>query len=421
MTARARASRPGLPFSLITKPTGAACNLDCSYCFFLSKEVLWDGDSQRMSAETLDRFVRSYLEAQPDGPVTIAWQGGEPTMRGLAFFSEAVRLSELYRRPRQQVQHAIQTNGTLLDDDWCAFLAEAGFLVGLSMDGPPGLHDAYRVNKAGRGTYDQVLRGWDLLQRHAVETNILCTVNAANADHPLTVYRHFRDDLGARYLQFIPIVERFEEGHADEAERGFRDEGGDHVLYRQAGERVTSRTVPPAAWGSFLTAIYDEWIVRDVGEVFVQHFDVTLGAIFGQYSLCVHAPECGNALAMEHNGDVYSCDHYVEPDYRLGTIAADTFGDLMALPQQRDFGRAKRTALPRQCRECSVRWACHGGCPKDRFATTADGEPGLNYLCAGYFRFFSHAQPSMEAMADLIRHGRTPRDIMKHPREGTLP
>lgn len=409
MPEQVRARR--LPFSLITKPTGAACNLDCSYCFFLSKEVLWGG-SQRMSADTLDGFVRSYLDAQPDGEVVIGWQGGEPTMRGLGFFREAVRLSELYRRPTQRVQHAIQTNGTLLDDEWGEFLAGAGFLVGLSMDGPADLHDTYRVNKAGRGTYEQARRGWDVLQRHGVDTNILCTVNAANADHPLEVYRHFRDDLGARFVQFIPIVERVETGHEADAERGYRDEHGDHVLYRQAGDEVTSRTVPPEKWGSFLSTIFDEWVARDVGEVFVQHFDVMLGAVFGQYSLCVHAPECGTAIAMEHNGEVYSCDHYVEPGYRIGNIAESSFADMLALPQQRQFGRDKRTTLPRQCLECPVRWACHGGCPKDRFATTADGEPGLNYLCAGYYAFFSHAQPAIQTMARLIRTGRPPADIM---------
>ncbi len=409
-TPTARPSR--LPFSLITKPTGAACNLDCSYCFFLSKEVLWGHDDQRMTADTLDRFVRSYLDAQPDGEVTIGWQGGEPTLRGLAFFREAVRLSELYRRPRQQVQHAIQTNGTLLDDEWGEFLAEHKFLVGLSIDGPAALHDSYRVNKAGRGTYEQVRRGWDVLRRHGVDTNILCTVNAANADHPLEVYRHFRDDLGATFVQFIPIVERVETGHENDAERGYRDERGDHVLYTQNGTGVTSRTVTPQQWGAFLTAVFDEWLSHDVGDVFVQHFDVTLGALFGQYSLCVHAPECGRAIAMEHNGDVYSCDHYVEPDYRLGSITTDAFADLLALPQQRQFGRDKRTTLPRQCLECPVRWACNGGCPKDRFTTTSDDEPGLNYLCAGYYQFFTHAWPAIETMAHLIRRGQPASNIM---------
>ena len=400
-----------LPFAVMTKPTGAACNLDCSYCFFLSKELLWGG-SQRMDAATLERFVREYLDAQPDGDVTFAWQGGEPTLRGLGFFREAVRLSETYRRPRQHVQHAIQTNGTLLDDEWASFLAEHRFLVGLSMDGPAGLHDTYRVNKAGRGTYEQVRRGWDVLARHQVDTNILCTVNAANSGHPLEVYRHFRDDLGAEYLQFIPIVERVEAGHEEAAERGYRDAEGNFVLYRVAGEGVTSRTVRPDAWGEFLCTIFDEWVRHDVGEVFVQHFDVMLGARFGQYSLCVHAPECGTAIAMEHNGDVYSCDHYVEPDYRLGNIAESGFVELVTQPRQRQFGRDKRTTLPRQCRECPVRWACNGGCPKDRILTTTDGEPGLNWLCAGYYRFFTHATPAIETMAGLLGSGRPAADIM---------
>ncbi|HBX79968.1 MAG: anaerobic sulfatase maturase [Propionibacteriaceae bacterium] len=401
----------GAPFSLLVKPTGAACNLDCSYCFFLSKEVLWGG-TQRMDGEVLRQFVRSYLEAQPDGDLTLGWQGGEPTLRGLDFFREAVRLTNEYRRPGQRVQHTIQTNGTLLDDAWGEFLAQEAFLVGLSLDGPPALHDVYRVNKAGRGTYDSVFQGWQVLARHGVETNILCTVNAANVEHPLEVYRHFRDDLGARYVQFIPIVERVESGREADAERGYRDAAGQFVLYRQVGSHVTSRSVQPEAWGDFLVTIFDEWLARDVGTTFVQHFDVMLGAAFGQYSLCVHAPECGTAIAMEHNGDVYSCDHFVEPDYRLGNIASHGFGALLDSPQQRQFGRDKLATLPHQCLRCPVRWACNGGCPKDRFKSTATGEPGLNWLCEGYLTFFTHAQPTIEAMASLIRAGRPPADIM---------
>ncbi|MDN5571089.1 MAG: anaerobic sulfatase maturase [Propionibacteriaceae bacterium] len=403
---------PRRPFSLIVKPTGAACNLDCSYCFFLSKEVLWEAKGQRMSDETLHAWLINFLDAQPDGPVTLGWQGGEPTLRGLDFFRQAVALAEELKRPRQEIQHAIQTNGTLLDDAWGAFLAEKRFLVGISIDGPPELHDHYRVNKAGRGTYDQVIRGWEVLQRHGVDTNILCTVNAVNADHPLEVYRHFRDDLGATFVQFIPIVERVAPGEEAVAESGWRDASGTFVLYQQSGDGVTSRTVRPEQYGAFLTAIFDEWVARDVGTVFVQDVDVALGALFGQYSLCVHAPECGAAIAMEHNGDVYSCDHFVEPEYRLGNVATDSFGQMLALPQQREFGRSKRTALPRQCIECPVRWACHGGCPKDRFATTRDGEPGLNYLCAGYYAFYSHITPALQRMGTLLRAGRPASDIM---------
>jgi uncharacterized protein len=400
------------PFSLLAKPTGAACNLDCSYCFFLSKEVLWAGTEQLMSRDTLHAYLAAYLESQPDGPVTVAWQGGEPTLRGLGFFREAVRLADELARPGQRVEHALQTNGTLLDDEWAEFLAEHRVLVGISIDGPAHLHDTYRVNKAGRGTHAQVVRGWRVLQRHGVDTNILCTVNAANGDHPLEVYRHFRDDLGARFLQFIPIIERVADGEDEIAEAGWRDASGDHVLYRQNGAGVTTRSVRPAQWGTFMNAIFDEWVSRDVGEVFVQHFDAALGAMFGQYSLCVHAPECGGALAIEHTGDVYSCDHYVEPGYLLGNVHRDRLVDLVTSPRQRAFGRSKRVDLPRQCVDCRVRWACHGGCPKDRFDLTHDGEPGLNHLCEGYRMFYGHAEPQLQVMARLIQRGRPAADVM---------
>jgi len=407
-----------LPFSVLGKPTGAACNLDCTYCFFLSKELLYDHDSQRMDEAGLETYLANLLASQPDGRVEVAWQGGEPTMRGLAFFRRAVELAEQLRRPRQQVAHALQTNGTLLDDEWGAFLAEHGFLVGLSIDGPAQMHDAYRVNKAGRGTHAQVVRGWEVLQRHGVATNILCTVHAANAEHPLDVYRYFRDGLGARFVQFIPIVERVPAEHLELAERGWRPDarrGQRTLLYQQHGEAVTSRSVSPAAFGDFLVAIFDEWASRDVGAVFVQDFDVMLGNLFGQYSLCVHSPECGAAIAVEHNGDVYSCDHYVEPDYRLGNVAETSLQTMLQSSAQREFGRAKLTTLPGQCKACPVRWACHGGCPKDRFTTTTEGEPGLNYLCAGYYRFFTHAQPTVERMGQLIRAERPPADIMSAP------
>lgn len=406
-----------LPFAVMTKPTGAACNLDCTYCFFLSKELLYDADSQRMSEAGLEAYLTNFFASQPDGPVEVAWQGGEPTMRGLAFFRRAVELAEQLRRPRQQVSHAIQTNGTLLDDDWGAFLAEHNFLVGLSVDGPEDLHDAFRVNKAGRGTHAQVVRGWEILRRHQVETNILCTVHAANQDHPLEVYRYFRDTLGATFIQFIPIVERVPAASLPLAEQGWRPgkHGRRTVLYQQHGDRVTSRSVDPVAYGKFLTAIFDEWVTRDVGQMFVQDFDVTLGNLFGRYSLCVRSPQCGTALAVEHNGDVYSCDHYVEPDYKLGNVATDGFQNLLATDQQREFGQAKRTTLPAQCQGCSVRWACHGGCPKDRFTLTATGEEGLNYLCAGYHQFFTHAQPTLERIGRLLRSGRLAADIMNQP------
>ena len=404
-----------VPFSTLAKPTGAACNLDCTYCFFLSKELLYDHDSQRMSAEGLETYLANLLDSQPDGRVEVAWQGGEPTLRGLAFFRRAVELAEQLRRPGQQVSHALQTNATLLDDEWGEFLADHSFLVGVSIDGPAQLHDAFRVNKAGRGTHDLVLRGWEVLRRHGVDTNILCTVHAANQDHPVEVYRYFRDTLGAQFLQFIPIVERVPAEHLALAEQGWRPgaHGKRTLLYRQQGDRVTTRSVDPRKYGSFLSGIFDEWLSRDVGKVFVQDFDVALGNVFGQHTLCVHSPECGTAIAVEHNGDVYSCDHYVEPDFRLGNVADRSLQAMVISPVQREFGRAKLSTLPRQCIECPVRWACHGGCPKDRFTTTQDGQPGLNYLCAGYLEFFTHIGPSVEEMAGFLRAGRPAADIMR--------
>ncbi|MDU0349314.1 anaerobic sulfatase maturase, partial [Actinomyces sp. MRS3W] len=400
------------PFHLVVKPTGAACNLDCSYCFFLSKEALWNPHGQRMSEPVLRRFLERYLAAQPDGEVEIAWQGGEPTMRGLDFFRRAVAITEELKRPRQVVHHAIQTNATLIDAQWAQFLAENHFLVGVSIDGPEDLHDVYRVNKAGRGTYHQVVRGLRLLQEHGVETNVLCTVNAVNVSEPLRVYRHLRDQLGVDFIQFIPIVERVASGEESVAEAGWRDESGHRVLYRQEGADTTSRSVPPRAWGQFLSAVYDEWLEHDVGRVFVQHIEVMVGAALGRYSLCAHAPECGDALAIEHNGDVYSCDHYVEPGYRLDSVLSSDFTQMLSSPRQREFGTSKRTGLPRQCRECPVRWACNGGCPKDRFDITSDGEAGLNHLCAGYYAFFTHAAPVVLRMADAVRQGIPVADVL---------
>ncbi|MFT3888846.1 MAG: anaerobic sulfatase maturase [Arachnia sp.] len=393
------------PLAVLAKPTGAACNLDCTYCFFLSKERLYDHDDQRMSEAGLERYLRNLLDAAPDGPVEIAWQGGEPTMRGLAFFRRAVALAEELRRPGQRPVHALQTNGTLLDDDWGAFLAEHRFLVGLSVDGPAELHDAYRVNKAGRGSHAQVVRGWEVLRRHGVEFTVLCSVHAANQDHPLRVYRYLRDELGAPYIQFIPIVERVPDHDLAVAEAGWRAADGTRLLYRQHGDAVTSRSVSPEGWGRFLTAVFDEWRAHDVGTVSIQHVETMVGNLLGHYTLCVHSPTCGRALAVEHNGDVYSCDHYVEDGYLLGNVADASLQALVSSPRQVAFGRAKRDELPPRCLSCPVRWACHGGCPKDRFDVTEDGHPGLNYLCAGYEAFFRHAQPTVEELAGRLRAG----------------
>ncbi|MDO5729437.1 MAG: anaerobic sulfatase maturase [Actinomycetaceae bacterium] len=402
-----------LPFTVVTKPTGAACNLDCTYCFFLSKELLYDHGSQMMSPATLDTYIHDYLASQPDGPVTLIWQGGEPTLRGIDFFREAVRLANQYRRPSQQVSHAMQTNGTLLNDEWCEFLKTENFLVGISIDGPEHIHDAFRVNKAGRGTFKQVIRGWKYLQQHGVDTNILCTVHGANEDHGVEVYEFFTRELGAQFLQFIPIVERVPEQYLALAEEGWRTDRKRRLLYKQEGQTVTSRSVSPDGFGAFLSAIFDRWIQTDVGRVFVQHFDTMLGNLFGQHAICVHSPTCGNALAIEHNGDVYSCDHYVEPDYLLGNVTrGESFINMLTSPFQRDFGNSKYTDLPTNCQTCPVLKYCFGGCPKDRFLDDADGGHNLNYLCAGYYQFFSHAQPAMVGMGRLLRAGREAREIM---------
>jgi uncharacterized protein len=383
-------------FHVLAKPTGAICNLDCEYCFFLSKEALYPGDRFRMSDDLLDTYIRQVIESQSAPEVTIAWQGGEPTLMGVGFFRRAIELAELHKRPGQVLQHTIQTNGTLLTDEWCELFHDHHFLVGLSIDGPSALHDTYRVDKKGRPTFDKVMRGHQLLVAHDVDYNVLCTVNAANQHHPLEVYRFFRDDLGARYIQFIPIVER-------DNETGF-----------QEGESVTDRSVESESWGQFLTTIFDEWVVRDVGTVFVPTFDAALASWYGApASLCVFAETCGNAVALEHNGDVYSCDHFVEPDYLLGNIGSTHLLDLLASPEQRAFGEAKRDSLPTYCLQCEVRFACNGECPKNRFILTPDGQPGLNYLCAGYKSFFVHIDGLMKIMASLLREGRLAGDVMQ--------
>jgi uncharacterized protein len=394
----------------MAKPSGAICNLDCEYCFFLSKEALYPDSSFRMTDALLETYIQQLLASHRTREVAIAWQGGEPTLMGLDFFERSVELAEKYKRSGQKILHTIQTNGTKLNDEWAAFFKKHGFLVGLSVDGPRSLHDVYRVNKGGEGSFDQVMRGWECLRRHQVDFNILCTVHAANGDHPLEVYRFFRDELEAQFIQFIPIVERI-----TETALSMSDEGrGIRPLYTQSGNRVTDRSVKPEQFGKFLIAIFDEWVRRDVGRVFVQHFDTALGSWIGApANACVFAETCGLALALEHNGDLYACDHYVEPDYLLGNIADTPLIELIASQKQVQFGLDKRDTLPSYCRQCNVRFACHGGCPKNRFRETPDGEAGLNYLCAGYKAFFNHIDRPMRIMGDLLRRNRAPSEIMR--------
>lgn len=403
--------RRRLPFSVVAKPSGAACNLDCDYCFFLSKELLYDAPRQQMSEETLEAFVAEYLAASADGEVTMLWQGGEPTMRGLAFFERLVDLCELYRRPTQRVCHALQTNATLITDEWADFLVENDVLVGVSIDGPERFHDAYRTNKARRGSYRMVERGWRILQEHGVRCNVLCTVNAANQDHGREVYRHLRG-LGARYMQFIPVVERVEAELLPQAERGWRTDGGVRILYTQSGQAVTSRSVDPLRYGKFLNEVFDEWVAGDVGTVFVQDFDAALASLFGYPSVCVHSPECGNNFAMEFNGDVYACDHWVEPEWLVGNIVRNSVAELAETPVMRRFKQKKNIQLTAQCRVCSYVQLCWGGCPKDRFVESDSAENGHNYLCDGYTEFYRHTFGVLTRMARAIQKGGTAADAV---------
>jgi uncharacterized protein len=370
-------------FHVMVKPRGPICNLNCAYCYYLSKERLYPVSDFRMADEVLEVFTCQYIEAQRVSEVTFGWQGGEPTLMGLDFFRRVVELQEKYRKPGMRIQNALQTNGTLMDGEWCRFFREQGFLIGLSLDGPRKLHDACRLDKGGHPSFDRVMAGLALLKQHGVEFNILATVHAANADCPVEVYRFLRDEAGARFIQFIPIVQR-------------------------EGERVVQRSVKPNQYGDFLIAIFDEWVRRDVGRVFVQIFDTALAAWMGQRpGLCVFEETCGAALVLEHNGDLYVCDHFVEPRYRLGNILETSLVELVGSQQQRRFGLAKRDTLPVTCRECEVRFVCNGGCPKNRLQ-------GVNYLCEGYRAFFTHVDEPMRFMAAELRAGRPPANIMLH-------
>ena len=400
------------PFHLLTKPTGAVCNLDCSYCFFLSKEMLYPGSRFRMADELLETYVRQLIEAHARVPVVqVAWQGGEPTLMGVEFFRRSVELVNRYLRPGQRAAYTIQTNGTKLDQEWAAFFKAHDFLVGISIDGPREIHDTFRLTKGGRGSFDQVMRGLEHLRAGGVEYNILTTVHTANERRGREVYRFLRDECGARFMQFIPIIERVAEAASDGTVpwSSWRD----RPLYVLHGDVVTGRSVTAEGYGRFLVDVFEEWVRSDVARVYVQMFDTALANWVGEPpGLCVHCETCGLALALEHTGDVYSCDHFVEPRYLLGNITDRHLVDLVASEQQRQFGLDKRDTLPRYCRECDVRFACHGGCPKDRFTTTPDGEPGLNYLCPSFKSFFHHVNQPMRTMARLLAEDRAPAEIM---------
>ena len=385
-------------FHMLAKPTGAICNLACSYCFFLDKELLYPGSPFRMSDEVLENYIRQLIEGHRTPQVTVAWQGGEPTLMGIDFYRRAIEFQNKYRKPGMTFENTMQTNGTLLNDEWCEFFKENNFLIGISIDGPRELHDAYRVNKGGEGTFDKVMRGLRLLQKHEVEYNVLTTVNRINADYPLEVYRFQRDEVGTDWIQFIPVVERLD------------DQG---LALSQAGTTVSERSVKPEQFGRFLTTIFDEWVHNDVGQVYVQTFEAAARNWMGLTSgMCVFNETCGLGLAIEHNGDLYSCDHYVEPNYRLGNIADTEMIELIVSDRQKKFGKDKLDTLPHQCLNCKVRFACHGECPKNRFTTTAAGDPGLNYLCAGWYNFFTHINHPMQIMVSLMRAGRPAAGVM---------
>jgi len=396
---------PAGPFHIMAKPTGPICNLDCAYCFYLEKEKLYPGTASfQMADATLESFVRQHLEAHAGPIVQFAWQGGEPTLCGLEFFERVVELQQRHAGGRT-VENALQTNGILIDDRWAAFLAEHGFLVGLSIDGPADLHDRYRRDRGNQPTFDAVMRALERLRHHAVAFNTLTVVNRLNARQPLEVYR-FLKRAGSRFMQFIPVVERLARAPGSEPLALVSPDS-------EALASVTPWSVDPADYGTFLCTIFDEWVRHDVGRCHVQQFDVALESWVGlEPSVCVFRETCGRALALEHNGDVYSCDHYVYPEHRLGNLHDQPLATLVDSPEQAAFGAAKRDRLPSECLACDVRFACHGECPKHRFMRSRDGRDELNYLCSAYKRFFRHIDRPMRFMANELAHRRAPANVM---------
>ena len=391
------------PLYVMLKPVGAHCNLACDYCYYTEKLSLYRDSSQHvMSDALLEKFIREYIESQTTAEVLFTWHGGETFMRPLAFYKRAVELQRRYARGRQ-IDNCIQTNGTLLTDEWCRFLHDNHWLVGVSIDGPQEFHDEYRRNRRGMPSFAKVMRGIDLLNKHQVEWNAMAVVNDFNADYPLDFY-HFFKQIGCHYIQFTPIVERIS-AHTD----------GRHLAaVEESAARLADFSVTPEQWGNFTCAIFDEWVREDVGEYYIQLFDSTLANWMGQMpGVCSLAKTCGHAGVMEYNGDVYSCDHFVFPQYKLGNIHSETLVEMMYSERQQQFGQAKYTSLPHQCRQCPYLFACNGECPKNRFCKTKDGESGLNYLCKGYYRFFHHVAPYMDFMKNELINQRPPANIMQ--------
>ena len=391
------------PLYVMLKPAGAHCNLACKYCYYLEKNNLYQNSHRHlMTDEMLEQFTREYIEAQTMPQVLFTWHGGEPLMRSIDFYKKALALQKKYAHGKQ-IDNVIQTNGTLLTDEWCEFFAKNHWLVGISIDGPQEYHDHYRVTPAGKPSWEKVMQGISLLKKHRVEWNAMAVVNAYNAEHPLEFYHFFRDN-GCQYLQFTPIVERLTE----------------HEDGRTLASLVDDREIPladasvtPQQWGNFLCTIFDDWMRHDVGKTFVEIFDCTLANWMGVLpGICAYSKECGHAGVMEHNGDVYSCDHFVFPEYKLGNIREQSLIDMLYGEKQQAFSRLKHTSLPRQCKECDMEFACHGECPKNRFEKDKYGEPGLNYLCQGYYQYYSHVAPYMDFMKRELLAQRPPANIM---------
>ena len=392
------------PVYVMVKPAGSLCNLRCKYCYYLEKGRLYAGQkNQVISDQTLETFIKEYIEAQTTPSVLFSWHGGETLMRPVAFYQRALELQQKYARGRR-IDNTIQTNATLLTDEWCRFFRDNNFLVGVSIDGPQEFHDEYRRTATGRPTFHKVMQGIRMLNRYGVEWNALAVVNDYNADYPLDFY-HFFKDIGCRYIQFTPIVERMAK----------RADGLTLAPGMEEGGTLSDFSVTPEQWGRFLCDIFDEWVRNDVGSYFIQIFDATLANWAGvQPGLCSLAKECGHAGVMEFNGDVYSCDHFVYPEHLIGNIASHTITEMMYGEKQREFARMKHERLPQQCRECPVEFACHGECPKNRFVRDRYGNPGLNYLCQGYRQFFEHVRPYMDFMKAELDAQRPPSNVMKH-------
>ena len=392
------------PLYVMLKPAGAHCNLACKYCYYLEKNNLYPTAQRHlMSDEMLEQFTREYIEAQTMNQVLFTWHGGEPLLRSIDFYRKALSLQQKYAGGRR-IDNVIQTNGTLLTDEWCEFFAQNHWLVGISIDGPQPDHDHYRLTAAGKPSWQKVMQGIKLLKKHGVEWNAMAVVNAYNVNHPLEFYRFFKEN-GCQFLQFTPIVERLTRHENGRTLASLADK--DEISLSEA-------SVTPEQWGNFLCAIFDEWVRKDVGKIFVEIFDCTLANWMGvSPGICAYSKECGHAGVMEHNGDVYSCDHFVFPEYKLGNIHDHSLIDMLYGKQQQEFSRLKHSSLPRQCRECDMEFACHGECPKNRFMKDKYGDSGLNYLCPGYYHYYQHVAPYMDYMKQELMSQRPPSNIMK--------